>query len=310
MPIPDYETLMLPLLQYANDQREHRIREIVKSLAAKFGLTEEEQKQLLPSGGTFVFHSRVGWASTYLKKAGLIESVSKGIIKITPRGLHLLNQNLEKINGEVLRQFPEFVEFQKPKREKIYDLSNQSSDTSKQIDEPTEKTPEENLESSYQTIRNNLAAEILEKVKSCSPAFFERLVVELLVKMGYGGTLLDAGRAIGRSGDGGIDGIIKEDRLGLDVIYLQAKRWEGNVSRPEVQKFAGALQGQRARKGVFITTSDFTKEARDYVAFIESKIILIGGDELAQLMIDYNVGVSNAAIYEIKKIDSDYFTEE
>ncbi len=172
------------------------------------------------------------------------------------------------------------------------------------------KTPEENLDESYKKIRESLANEILDKVKSCSPLFFERLVVELLVAMGYGGTLQDAGKAVGKSGDGGIDGIIKEDRLGLDVIYLQAKRWEGNVSRPEIQKFAGALLGNQARKGVFITTSDFTKEAKDYVKTISSNIILINGEELAELMIDYNVGVSVATTYEIKKIDSDYFSEE
>lgn len=310
MPIPDYETLMLPLLQYVKSQQEYRIREAVETLATKFDLTDEERKQLLPSGGTFVFHSRVSWASTYLKKAKLLESVGKGIIKITPRGLNLLDQNLEKITGEVLQQFPEFVDFQKPKREKIDELPNQTKSIAKQVAEPIEKTPEEALQDAYQTIINSLAAEILQTIKSCSPAFFEKLVVELLVKMSYGGTLQDAGRAIGGSGDGGIDGIIKEDRLGLDVIYLQAKRWEGNVSRPEVQKFAGALQGQRARKGVFITTSDFSREAKEYVALIESKIILINGEELAQLMIDYDVGVSNATVYEIKKIDSDYFIEE
>jgi len=166
------------------------------------------------------------------------------------------------------------------------------------------------IETAYQRVRQGLAAELLQTVKSCSPAFFERLVIDLLVKMGYGGTRRDAGQAIGRSGDGGIDGIIKEDRLGLDIVYIQAKRWDNTVGRPEIQKFAGALQGQRARKGIFITASDFTKAAREYVALIDSKIVLIDGDTLAQLMIDYNIGVATTGAYELKRIDSDYFTEE
>ena len=203
----------------------------------------------------------------------------------------------------MLRQFPEFGEW----------LNHKKTDGADETIEETVdsvRTPEESLEGAYRTLRLDLSNDIVERVKSCSPAFFERLVVELLVKMGYGGTLQDAGQAIGKSGDGGIDGIIKEDRLGLDVIYLQAKRWEGTVSRPELQKFAGALQGRRAKKGVFITTSDFTKEAREFAAAIDNKIILIDGDELAEIMIDFSVGVSPVNTYEIKRIDSDYFVEE
>lgn len=294
---------MLPLMQLTEDNKEHSLKEAISTVTAKFSLNEGEKQQLLPSGRQTVIANRVGWACTHLKKAGLLEYTKRGWFQITSRGHEVLLQKPNKINLKTLEHFPEFIEFRTSK-------NGVKSDNSAIVEDESKNTPEESLDAAYQTIRKSLASEILEKVKSCSPAFFERLVVELLVRMGYGGTLQDAGRAIGRSGDGGIDGIIKEDRLGLDVIYLQAKRWEGNVSRPEVQKFAGALQGQRARKGVFITTSDFTKEAREYVAFIESKIILIGGDELAQLMIDYNVGVSNAAVYEIKKIDSDYFTEE
>ena len=214
-----------------------------------------------------------------------------------------MKQNPEKIDLKTLKQFPEYADFWKPNKLAIVETLTKNEVESS-------NTPEESLENAYQTIRNNLATEIIEKVKSCSPSFFEYLVVDLLVKMGYGGTREDAGERLGKSGDGGIDGIIKEDRLGLDIIYLQAKRWEAVVGRPEIQKFAGALQGQRARKGVFITTSDFTREAREYVSMIDSKIILIDGEELAELMIDYNVGVSNATIYEIKRIDSDYFLEE
>lgn len=294
---------MLPLLHFAEDRNEHSLHEAVAYLAKKFSLSETDLQELLPSGKQTIFINRVGWARTYLSKAGLLTPTKRGFFHISNRGVEILSQNLSRVDNKILRQFPEFNEFQNRKNEK-------QKKTEIEIQEDNNKTPEESLETAYQTIRSALANEILEKVKSCSPLFFERLVVELLVAMGYGGTLQDAGKAVGKSGDGGIDGIIKEDRLGLDVIYLQAKRWEGNVSSPELQKFAGALLGNQARKGVFITTSDFTKQAKDYVKTISSNIILINGEELAELMIDYNVGVSVATTYEIKKIDSDYFSEE
>jgi restriction system protein len=303
MSIPDYQTLMLPLLRFASDKSEHSAHEATTALAEKFSLNETQLQELLPSSKQTIFRNRVGWARTYLSKAGLLESSKRGFFQISKRGLEILSQNPNRIDNKTLKQFSEFNEFQNRKNDKTAKVLTETA-------EDVNDTPEESLETANQTIRNALAAEIIEKVKTCSPGFFERLVVELLVKMGYGGTLQEAGKAVGKSGDGGIDGIINEDRLGLDVIYLQAKRWEGNVSRPEIQKFAGALQGKRARKGVFITTSDFTKEAREYVAMIDSKIILIDGEELAELMIDYNVGVSVATVYEIKKMDSDYFLEE
>jgi restriction system protein len=303
MAIPTYEDIMLPILRILSNGQERRAREVAEILANEFGLSKEERERLLPSGQQTFIANRVGWARTHLNKAGLLENASRGVYRITPLGSETLKHNPVRIDNNFLRQFPEFVEWFDVKREKTTNVVTETKSE-------TEKTPEESLETAYQTIRINLATEILETVKSCSPNFFERLVVELLVAMGYGGTLQDAGKAVGKSGDGGIDGIIKEDRLGLDVIYLQAKRWEGNVSRPEIQKFAGALLGNQARKGVFITTSNFTKEARDYVKTISSNIILIDGEELAELMIDYKVGVSVATTYEIKKIDSDYFTEE
>lgn len=304
MAIPTYEDLMLPLLKLLSDGQERHIREIIGLLADKSNLSQEERERLLPSRSDTVIANRVGWARTHLTKTGLLEKqATRGFYKITSRGLDVASQNPPRVDNNFLRRFPEFVEWFDVKREKKIDVQTKTKTE-------VEKTPDELLDSSYQTIRNNIAAEIIAKIKSCSPNFFEFLVVDLLVKMGYGGTLQDAGKAVGKSGDGGIDGIIKEDRLGLDVIYLQAKRWEGNVSRPEIQKFAGALLGNQARKGVFITTSDFTKEARDYVKTISSNIILINGEELAELMIDYNVGVSVATTYEIKKIDSDYFSEE
>ena len=302
MAIPDYQSLMLPLLQFAGDEEEHSLRQAVESLAGDFELSDEERQHLLPSGRQATFDNRVGWARTYLTKAGLLESTRWGYFKITQRGLNILNQKPAEIDIAFLRQFAEFVEFQAPRRTK--------ADEAEHHDFAETRTPEEEIEAAYQRVRQGLTVQLLQTIKRLTPTFFERLVIDLLVKMGYGGTRADAGEAIGRSGDGGIDGIIKEDRLGLDTIYIQAKRWEGTIGRPEIQKFAGALQGQRARKGIFITTSNFTDDAQDYASRIDSKIILIDGNTLAQLMIDYNVGMAPLASYELKRIDSDYFTEE
>jgi restriction system protein len=303
MPIPDYQSCMLPLLQFAANGKERSAHEAIESLAAHFNLTDADLAELLPSGTQSVFANRVGWARTYMKKAGLLEYPKRGQFKITQRGLDVLDQKPERISAAFLRQFPEFQEFQSLSR------NPQESVTEIALDES--QTPEEQIEAAYSQIRSALASELLAKVKAASPAFFERLVVDLLVKMGYGGSRSDAGRAIGKSGDGGIDGIINEDRLGLDVVYIQAKRWSDNsVTRPEIQKFVGALTGHRARKGVFITTSTFTKEAEAFAANNEFKIILINGQTLTELMMDYGVGVTRQAVYELKRIDSDYFTEE
>ncbi len=302
MPIPDYQSIMLPLLRFAGDGREHSLRETIEALADEFKLTEGERSKLLPSGQQTIFDNRVGWARTYLKKAGMLETTRRGYYRITERGEQILRQNPSEINTAFLRQFPEFAEFQRTTRIRSDEAEDERSNET--------QTPEEAIETAYQKLRQDLATDILQMIKDRSPAFFERLVIDLLVKMGYGGTRKDAGEAIGKSGDGGIDGIIKEDRLGLDVVYVQAKRWDSAVGRPEIQKFAGALQGQRARKGIFITTSNFSQEARDYADRIDSKIVLIDGDRLAQLMIDYNVGVASVASYELKRIDSDYFAEE
>jgi restriction system protein len=301
MAIPDYQTIMLPLLKFASDEKEHSIHEAIKLLADQFNLSPEERKELLPSGQQEVFVNRVGWARTYLKKSGLLEAPKRGVLKITPRGKKIIQSNPKEINNRLLSQFDEFKEFKAKRRKQGED----QEDSNEQV-----KTPEEAFESAYENLRIELASEILDHLKKCDPGLFEKIVIEVLVKMGYGGSLRDAGKAIGRSGDEGIDGIIKEDRLGLDIIYVQAKRWEGNIGRPEVQKFAGALQGQRAKKGIFITTSTFTKDARDYATQIDSKIILIDGEELSEYMIDFNVGVTTTSKYELKKIDSDYFIEE
>jgi restriction system protein len=304
MAIPDFQSIMLPLLKYLEDKKEHHIREAIETLSQQFGLTPEERKTLLASGQQYVFDNRVGWARTYLKKAGLIETTRRGYLKITERGLQVLQENPKEINVRYLMKFPEFVEFRSLKREK------EEPDKEKEAGIVDLLTPEELIENAYQRLRQNLAAELIQRVKECPPSFFEKLVIDLLISMGYGGTRKDAGEAIGRSGDEGIDGIIKEDRLGLDVVYIQAKRWENPVTRPEIQKFAGALLGRKAKKGIFITTSGFTKDAREYAEKIESKIVLIDGETLAQLMIDHNIGVSPVASYTLKKIDNDYFAEE
>ncbi|MGB9863611.1 MAG: restriction endonuclease [Candidatus Saccharicenans sp.] len=301
MAIPDYQSIMLPLLKYVGDRKEHNIREIIEALAQQFKLTSEERKMLLPSGQQYIFDNRVGWARTYLKKAGLVDSPKRSYVIITERGESVLKENPPRITVEYLMKFPEFVEFRSIKKDREVEEVEVKE---------TDLTPEEIIESAYQKWRQNLANDIIQQIKNCSPSFFEKLVVDLLVGMGYGGTRKDAGEAIGRTGDEGIDGVIKEDKLGLDVVYIQAKRWENPVSRPEIQKFAGALQGQKAKKGIFITTSSFTKEARDYAEKIESKIVLIDGETLAQLMIDHDIGVTAIATYTLKRIDNDYFSEE
>ena len=301
MTIPDYQSIMLPLLELAADGNEHSLREAIESLSNQLGLTAKERRELLPSGRQPTFDNRVGWARTYMKKAGLLESTRRGYFRITKRGLDVLDKQPAQIDNAYLRQFPEFVEFQTPKKKE-----EEEEESRPKLDDRT--TPEEEIESAYQKLRDDLSTELLEMVKGSSAAFFEQLVVDLLVAMGYGGTRKDAGQAIGRTGDGGIDGIIKEDRLGLDIVYLQAKKWENTVGRPEIQKFAGALQGQRARRGVFITTSTFTTGAREYVSRIDSKIVLIDGETLAQLMLDFDLGVTTVATYRLKRVDSDYFT--
>lgn len=304
--IPDYQSLMLPLLKQVSDRQEHKYRDLIEKLASEFQVTDEERKELLASGTQAIFDNRVGWAKTYLKKAGLLDSPKRATFVITDTGLATLTKNPDRIDAKYLKQFPSFIEFQ--------NASRNETDTEEEvsIQEPNERTPEENLDKAYQRIRKSLASELLNKVVELSPTFFERLVVELLVKMGYGGSIKDAGKAIGKSGDEGIDGTIKEDKLGLDIIYIQAKRWKpGNVvGRPELHKFVGALAGQGAKKGIFITTSNFTKEALEYTPKNETKIVLIDGEQLAQLMIDYNLGCTTQQIYELKKIDSDYFGEE
>jgi len=303
MPIPDFQSIMLPLLKFCDDGKEHTNRESYDALAGEFGLAEDERKRLLPSGKQGIFQNRVAWARAHLKMGGLVENPRRGVFRITEAGQDLLRGDPPEINLKFLRQIPKYRKHVEARKENV----PAESDTK---DEQEPRTPEEQLEEAYELLRGNIASEILSQLKASSPGFFEKAVVEVLVKMGYGGSRKDAGEAVGRSGDEGIDGIIKEDRLGLDIVYIQAKKWENTISRPDIQKFAGALQGKRARKGIFITTSDFSSGAYDYVSSIDSKIILIDGQQLAQLMIDFGVGVTVEATYELKRIDSDYFSEE
>ena len=304
--IPDFQTLMLPFMQHIADGKEHSTTETLDSLVQQFKLTEEELNQYLPSGNQRTFYNRVFWAKAHLKMAGLLENTKRRHFIITDRGKQVLSTKPTAINLKFLKQFPEYIENFLGKS-KIDDKLNS---VEKDNDTESNATPEEILESNYLKVRKNLVLEILSKIKSSTPAFFENLVVELLVKMGYGGTIKEAGKSIGRSGDEGIDGIIKEDRLGLDIIYIQAKRWEGVVGRPEIQKFVGALAGQGAKKGVFITTSRFTNEAKEYQPKNETKIVLIDGEQLADLMIDFNLAVTTTHTFTIKRIDNDYFEEE
>ncbi len=302
--VPDFQTCMLPLLTSLKDGKEHSSKELIAKLIFDFNLTEEEINEQLPSQRQPTINNRIHWANIYLRKAGLIDSVSRGIYRITEEGLRVLNENPTRIDVKFLSKYPDFVEFQKG-TSKIISTKNE-----KNQELEITQTPEEALATIYSQLSSALAHDLLEKVLAQTPYFFENLVVELLVKMGYGGSIEDAGKAIGKSGDEGIDGVIKEDKLGLDVIYVQAKRWQQNntVGRPDLQAFVGALAGQGGKKGVFITTSSFTREAEAYNPQ-NVKIVRIDGKKLAQLMIDYNIGVSTRAVYEIKRIDLDYFEE-
>jgi restriction system protein len=292
---------MLPLLKHAADGQPHSLGEAREALATQFGLTQADREEPLPSGNQSKFSNRVAWAKSYLQQAGLLTSPKRGYFQITARGEKVLMSPPAKIDIKFLEQYPEFVEFRTPKTG-----TNGPPPPAGATDSDT---PEEALEAAHQKINATLATEVLTRVKTASPDFFERLVVALLLRMGYGDSRPDAGQAVGKSGDEGIDGIISEDRLGLEAVYLQAKKWDGTVGRPEIQKFVGALHGKRARKGVFISTGSFSSEAVSYVEHIDPRVVLIDGKRLAQLMIDFEVGVATARTYHVKRVDSDYFEE-
>jgi len=295
---------MLPLLRLAADGLEHLIAATVDQLAEQFKLTPGQRSALLPSGRQPVFYNRVHWAKTYLRQAGLLESTRRGRFRITIDGQHVLRDGPPHIDVKFLERYDAFRAF----RERARDTDSSTADP--QPPGGPSETPEERLTASHRQLREALAVDLLDRVRDQSPAFFERLVLDLLVRMGYGGSFEDAALAVGQTGDGGIDGIIKEDRLGLDTIYIQAKKWSSNVGRPDVQQFVGSLSGQHATKGVMISTSEFTSDAKDYVRFTPLKLVLIGGEELARLMIDHGVGVTEAAVYRVFRVDTDYFGED
>lgn len=276
-------------------------------MADHFRLTEAERLALLPSGKAPVIRSRTGWALSYLKQAGLVRTVKRGIYEITPRGREALASKPSKLDSDFLEQYAEFREFRTRTRDSNHGGVDEIPASA--VVEVNSAAPDEALDAAYARLRASVESELLDTVKAASSSFFEQLVIDLLVRMGYGGSRSEAARAVGRSGDGGIDGVIDEDRLGLDVIYVQAKRWESSVGRPEIQKFAGALQGQRAKKGIFITTSSFTRDAEEYAQRIDSRIVLIDGARLSTLMFDYDVGVNPRNTYVVKSIDGDYFEE-
>lgn len=300
MAVPDFQTIMLPLLEFFSDDKERTTKETYEFIIKHFMLDENDTKILIPSGSQELYKNRTGWAKTYLAKAGLLESKAKGVYKITERGKECLKGKPARIDLRYLLRFSEVQEFRRME-------PNQGGQNLNE--EISSQTPEEILEENYNIIKSSLATELLDTIKTCSPAFFERLVVDLLTSMGYGRSIGES-KVVGRSGDGGIDGIINEDKLGLESVYIQAKRWQGTVGDVEIRNFIGSLQLKGARKGVFITTSDFTSQARNSAAMITgTKIVLIDGLTLADLMIEYNVGVSVKTSYEIKRIDSDYFEE-
>ena len=305
MPIPDFQSIMLPLLKDL-EVGERTGRDTQAALATHFGLTSDELAQRIPSGTAFLFANRIGWAKTHLKAAGLIEAPARSVYRLTARGRDLLATKPTMVNLSVLRRFPEYNAFRSG------GTSGESATLA--ISDPSEafeqRTPDDLIDEGYRLARAALAAELRERIQAMSPAGFEQLVIDLLTAMGYGGAYEDAAKVVGRSGDEGIDGVIKEDRLGLDTIYVQAKRWQSSVGRPEIQRFAGALQGQRARKGVFITSSTFSADAMRYAASIQTTIVLLDGATLAELMIDHGVGVATTKRIDIKRVDSDYFAEE
>ena len=301
--IPKYEQFMLPLLKFLEDGKERAVSETYDAMAVEFSLSEKEKRELLPSGRQPLFKNRVAWARTYLNKAGLLISHKRAYCQITDEGLKALAEKPVEITSKDLRRYESFARFVKTSKPK-QDREQKAAKV-----EVSDQSPEEILEYAHQSLHDDLKEELLGIVKSCSPEFFENLVVDLLITMGYGGSRKEAGQAMGKSGDGGIDGLINEDKLGLDVIYIQAKRWENTVPVKEIRDFTGALAAKKAKKGIFITTSDFPNSVYDIVSQVEYKIILIDGARLANLMIEHSVGVSTVSTYYIKTLDSDYFEE-
>jgi restriction system protein len=297
---------MLPLLQCLGDRQETSMRELTARLSERFALTEEELAERLPSGQQSIFSNRVAWSKSHLKAAGLLESPSRGMVRITELGLKALEQNPPAINCKFLKQYPAYCVFigksQPP------ELPSGAADVG--ILEEEQRTPLERIDSAFHTLSQTTTGDLLTKLKTCSPAFFEHIVVKLLMAMGYGG-IAGQGNVTGKSGDGGIDGVIKQDKLGLDVVCIQAKRWEASVGRPVIQSFVGSMDLHRSKKGVILTTSTFTKDAQEFVNRIEGKkVVLIDGEQLADLMIEHNLGVTTTKTYELKEVSNDFFDED
>ncbi len=314
MPIPDFQTLMLPLLRLFVDGGELTSQETNDALATEFRLSSQELAQRLPSGRQSLFTNRVAWARSHLKMAGLLESPRRSVYRLSPRGRATLLEAPARVDIAYLMRFPEYAalrkSFRKP-RARVDDGDSEADVEQPDTTSPDSgRTPDDLMEDGYRQHRAALAADLRERISTMSPAAFEQLVVDLLTAMGYGGPQEDSGLVVGGGGDEGVDGVIKEDRLGLETIYIQAKRWQNTVGRPDIQRFAGALQGQRARKGVFITTSTFSREARSYANAIQTTIVLVDGGELAEFMIDHDVAVTRVRTYELRRVDSDYFAAE
>ncbi len=303
MAIPDFQSVMLPLVKVLGDGQERTMREVTDLLAESFHLTDQEREQLLPSGQQSLFNNRVGWAKSHLKAAGLLENPIRGRVRISDLGRQVLAEKPPAINMKFLKRFPAYCDFigkSAPHDEAV------AGETAL-VEES--RTPLELIDAAYTSLRQATAEDLLSKLKACSPPFFESVVVRLLMAMGYGG-VAGHGTVTGKSGDGGIDGVIKQDKLGLDVVCIQAKRWDGAVGRPIIQGFVGSMDHVRARKGVILTTSTFTKDAVDYVDRIEGKkVVLINGDQLADLMIDHGLGVTTTKTYEIREVSNDFFDE-
>jgi restriction system protein len=304
MPIPDFQSVMRPVLVAVSDGQQHKLPDVMDSVCQHFHLTEEERAERLPSGKQTIIKNRIGWARTYLTKAGLLTIPGRAMIQITERGQAALQQCPERVDVRYLKGFPEFVAFHTVK----------ATEEQPELEEGviTAATPDEQIAQAYQSLQDALTDELMQTIQEATPAFFEQLVVDLMIAMGYGGSRKEAGKATKATGDDGIDGIIKEDKLGLDIIYLQAKRWreDRTVHRPEIDKFIGALTRAHAKKGVFITTSDFSAGAREAAAGLDMKIVLIDGHELAGLMIEHGLGVTTKDVYTVKKLDADYFSED
>lgn len=304
MAVPDFQTIMRPLLVAVADGQAHSNKEIREALTAHFGLTQEDLDEQIPSGRAKTFQNRVGWATTYLYRTGLLERPKRSTYVITERGLKVLDENPDLVNLKVLDQFEELEEFRRAKG------SGTTTETPVDATSDSDKTPEEQIDAASRALRTALAADLLDRVHEKSPGFFEQLVLDVLHAMGYGGSSDESVQKLGQSGDEGVDGVIREDELGLDLIYVQAKRWKNPVGRPEIQKFFGALHGKRATKGVFITTSSFTSEATTYADSVSPRVILVDGPMLARLMVEHDVGVTVARSYKIKRVDLDYFAAD